>query len=277
MKTFVVLLMLTGIVLANTDMAPTIGVRLQGVDTSLEQIASINVEAQAGNVYSVGCGFDGTYLWVTNGAMQGGGTNNYFLLFEEDGTYFATYNQNGGSGWGLRDLTCDGTYMYGSVTTAIDYYDIGTHLKVGSFIGPQNPNRALAWDGTYFYTGNFGTEVYRLTWNGVSGSTATSTVWSTAATSVYGAAWDALNNCMWVTSADASGIVAEINASGTLVQNHVLVPGGTYGGACMGTGTTDATSTLWILNQGTPDTLLGFAVTPTALSRDTWGAIKAVF
>lgn len=277
MKIVFTLLMLAGLVLANADMAPTVGVAPEGVDTSLLQIASINVEAQAGNVYSVGCGFDGTYLWVTNGAMQGGGTNNYFLLFEEDGTYFATYNQNGGSGWGLRDLTCDGTYMYGSVTSAIEYYDIGTHLKVGSFVGPMNPNRALAYDGTYFYTGNFGSEVYRLTWNGVSGSTATSTVWSTAATSVYGAAWDELNNCMWVTSADASGIVAEINAAGTLVENHVLVSGATYGGACMGTGTTDVTSTLWILSQATPDVLLGFEVTPTALTRDTWGAIKAVF
>ncbi|MFO7625871.1 MAG: hypothetical protein R6V62_01275 [Candidatus Fermentibacteraceae bacterium] len=277
MKTVFLLLMMAGIVLANTDMAPTIGVRPDGVDTSLLQIASIDVETVAGNAYSVGCGFDGTYLWVTNGAGQAGQPTGVFLLFEEDGTYFASYNQNTAPGWGLRDLTCDGTYMYGSVTTAIDYYDIGTHLKVGSFVGPQNPNRALAYDGTYFYTGNFGSEVYRLTWNGVSGSTATSTVWSTAATSVYGAAWDELNNCMWVTSADASGTVAEINASGSLVQNHVLVAGGTYGGACMGTGTTDATSTLWILNQATPDTLLGFEVTPTALTRDTWGAIKAVF
>ncbi len=207
---------------------------------------------------------------------MGGGTHNYFLLFEEDGTYFATFNQNGGSGWGLRDLTCDGTYMYGSLSTAIDYYDIGTRIKVGSFTGPQNPNRALAWDGTHFYTGNFGREVYRLTWNGVSGSTATSTVWSTAATSVYGAAWDEINDCMWVTSSDASGIVAEINEDGTLVQNHILVSGGIYGGACMGT-STGCIGTLWILVQTPSDILGGYEVYPTALGRDTWGAIKAVF
>ncbi len=275
MKIIVTLLLVAGVVLATTDMAPTVGVRPQGVDTWLEQIGSIDVEAVAGNAYSVGCGFDGTYLWATNGAGQAGGTTGVFILFEEDGTYFATYNQNNAPGWGLRDLTFDGTYMYGSVTTAIDYYDVGTHAKVGAFTGPQNPNRALAFDGTYFYTGNFGTEVYRLTWNGVSGSTATSTIWSTAATSVYGAAWDELNDCMWVTSADASGIVAQIDPAGALIANHVLVSGGTFGGACMGSDS--PVNTLWILNQGTPDTLLGFDVNPEALTRDTWGAIKAVF
>lgn len=57
---------------------------------------------------------------------------------------------------------------------------------------------------------------------------------------------------MWVTSADASGIVAELDESGALLANHVLVPGGTYGGACMGTG---STGTLWVLIQGLPDAL----------------------
>jgi hypothetical protein len=272
-KAVVALLMLAGIAPANTDMAPTMGVTPRGVDTLLEKIASINVDAYAGNGCSVGCGFDGTYLWVSNGAGQAGEPTGVFLLFEEDGTFFASFNQNNAPGWGLRDLTCDGSYMYGSLSTTIDYYDIGTHQKVGSFEGPQNPNRALAWDGTCFYTGNFGTEIYRLTWDGVSGSTATSTVWSTAATSVYGAAWDELNDRMWVTSADASGIVAELDESGALLANHVLLPGGTYGGACMGTG---STGTLWVLVQGSSDTLDGYSIF-TALSRDTWGAIKAVF
>ena len=275
MKLLFTVLIMAAFAFANTDMAPQVGVQPQGTDTWLEQIGSINVEAQAGNAYSVGCGFDGTYLWVTNGAGQAGQPTGVFLLFEEDGTFVESFNQNTAPGWGLRDLTCDGTYMYGSVTTAIDYYDIGTHLKVGAFIGPQNPNRALAWDGTYFYTGNFGSEVYRLTWNGVSGSTATSTTWSTAATSVYGAAWDEMNNCMWVTSANASGIVAQIDASGALIENHVLVSGGTYGGACMGSET--PINILWVFNQGTPDTMLAYDVNPKALTRETWGAIKAVF
>lgn len=260
---------------AMTDSAPNISIPMQGADDWFDLVGTIDIETQAGNAYSVGCGFDGTYVWVTNGAGQAGEPTGVFFLFEEDGTFVTSFDQNTAPGWGLRDLCCDGTYMYGSVSTAIDYYDIGTHEKVGSFTGPQNPNRALAYDGTYFYTGNFGTEVYQLTWDGVSGSTASSTTWSTAATSVYGAAWDPLNDCMWVTSADASGIVAQIDPSGTLITTFTPVSGGTYGGATMGSET--PINILWIFNQGSPDQVFGYEVNPEALERDTWGSIKSLF
>jgi hypothetical protein len=275
MKIFAICLALSVVAFAATDAAPTVGINHPPTDDMWDIVATIEAESYAGNVYSVGVGFDGTYVWVTNGAMQGGATEGKFLLFEEDGTYVMDVAQNNAPGWGLRDLTCDGTYMYGSVTSAIDYYDITTYEKVGSFTGPQNPNRALAYDGTYFYTGNFGTEVYQLTWDGVSGSTASSSVWSTAATSVYGAAWDELNNCMWVTSADASGTVAQLDETGALVTNYYPVAGGTYGGASMGSMT--PVNILWILNQGTPDQAFGFDVNPVSLERDTWGSIKSLF
>ncbi len=261
---------------AMTDSAPNTSVPQQGsTDAFFDQIGTIDAEASAGNAYSVGCGFDGTYVWVTNGAGQAGAGTGLFLLFMEDGTFVTSFDQNAASGWGLRDLCFDGTYMYGSVSNAIDYYDVTTYEKVGAFTGPQNPNRALAYDGTYFYTGNFGTEVYQLTWDGVSGSTASSSTWSTAATSVYGAAWDEINQCMWVTSADASGIVAQIDGSGALISTYTPVPGGTYGGATMGS--TVPINTLWIFNQGDPDQVFGYDVTPDALTRDTWGSIKSLF
>lgn len=260
---------------AMTDSAPYTSTGQQGADGMWDLVGTIDAETYAGNAYSVGCGFDGTYVWITNGAGQAGAGTGLFLRFMEDGTFVDSFPQNSAAGWGLRDLCCDGTYMYGSVTSAIDYYDITTLEKVGAFTGPQNPNRALAYDGTYFYTGNFGVEVYQLTWDGVSGSTASSTTWSTAATSVYGAAWDPLNNCMWVTSADASGIVAEIDATGAFVANHTPVAGGTYGGATMGS--TTPINTLWIFNQGTPDQALGYDVLVSSLSRDTWGSIKSLF
>ena len=275
MKILTVCLAVAFVAFGMTDHAPNISVPQQGTDAWFDQIGTIDVETAAGNAYSVGCGFDGTYVWVTNGAGQAGEPTGLFLLFQEDGTFVTSFNQNTAPGWGLRDLCCDGMYMYGSVSTAIDYYDISTYEKVGAFTGPQNPNRALAYDGTYFYTGNFGTEVYQITWDGVSGSTASSSVWSTAATSVYGAAWDEIGQCMWVTSADASGIVAQIDASGALIDTYTPVAGGTYGGATMGS--TVPINTLWIFNQGTPDQVLGYDVTPDALSRDTWGSIKSLF
>jgi hypothetical protein len=232
-----------------TDSAPNISVPQQGSDAFFDPVGTIEAETYAGNAYSVGCGWDGTYVWVTNGAGQAGQPTGVFLLFEEDGTFVEQFNQNTAPGWGLRDLCCDGTYMYGSVSTAIDYYDISTHEKEGCFYGPQNPNRALAYDGT-------------------------STTWSTAATSVYGAAWDPIGNCMWVTSADASGIVAQIDDTGALITTYTPVAGGTYGGATMGS--TSPINMLWIFNQGTPDQVLAYDVS-TALDRDTWGSIKSLF
>ena len=84
--------MLAGIAPANTDMAPTMSVTPRGVDTLFEKIASIDVEAYAGNGCSVGCGFGGTYLWVSNGAGQAGQPTGVFLLIEEDGTCFYAGN-----------------------------------------------------------------------------------------------------------------------------------------------------------------------------------------
>lgn len=277
MRTVLVLVIMAALAFAHNETAArTTMAPAPETDSWLEEIGYFEVESYAGNVYSVGCGFDGEYLWVTNGAGQGGAGTGVFMLFEEDGTYVTSFPQNSAPGWGLRDLTCDGTYMYGSVSTRIDYYDITSREKVGAFYGPQNPNRALAYDGTYFYTGNFGTDVYRLTWNGVSGSTATSTLWSSAATSIYGAAWDELNQCMWTTSADYSGVVAQIDADGNLIENHTLISGGIYGGACMGT-LNGKGNTLWVFEQGSPDAMHAYDVNPESLTRETWGAIKAVF
>ena len=198
-----------------------------------------------------------------------------FYLFSHDGILLDSFPQVEAPGWGLRDLCCDGTYMFGSVTSNIDYYDITTYTKVGSFVGALNPNRALAYDGTYFYTSSFSTDVLQLTWDGVSGSTATSTTWSTNATSAYGAAWDTLGDCLWVTSANGTGTVDQIASDGSLIDHHILMPGATMGGATMAL--VAPINELYILEQGSPDGMHGYDVNPTALERETWGSIKSLF
>lgn len=281
MMRFVLLpLMCLGLLIAATDMAPTVAVNPPaGTTDFFTQFAAYDVEAMAGNQYVVGCGHYNGYLLATSGAALGGAGTGLFTVLDYDGNFLENIDQNNAPSWGLRDLTTCGTYIYGSHTSLIEYYDPSglpnDLVKVGAFTGNQNPNRALAHDGTYFYTGNFGTEVYRLTWDGVSGSTATSSIWSTAATSVYGAAWDDVNNCMWVTSADYSGIVAQIDEDGNLIANHTPISGGIYGGVTMGQSTPE--NHLWILEQGTPDMLRGYDITPVSLSRGTWGSIKTVF
>ncbi len=277
MNAFSVCMVIIVSALAATDAPPVTGISPPQADSFWDLVGTIEVENYAGNPYCVGCGLDGSYLWVTNGAGQSGEPTGQILIFEENGTFVTSFEQNNAPGWGLRDLCFNGTYIYGSVSSFIDYYDTETYEKVGAFIGPQDPNRALAYDGIYFYTGNFGNEIYRLTWDGVSGSTAGSSVWSTAATTVYGAAWDAVNGVMWVTSADGSGTVAQLDQNGELIDNYYPVTGGTYGGATMSSFSSPV-NTLWILNQGATDEVLGYDLNPCSpLQRDTWGSIKSIF
>ncbi len=276
MKLFALLMVMAVTAFAMTDSAPTVGISQPGTDTWLEEIAYFDLEGGGiPNVYTVGCGWDGTYFWITNGAGQAGASTGMFYFFDHDGVLVDSTDQNAAPGWGLRDLCCDGTYMYGSVSTAIDYYDINTREKVGAFTGPMSPNRALAWDGMYFYTGSFSTDVTQITWDGVSGSTASSTVWSSQATSVYGAAWDAINDCLWVTSGDASGTIDQIAADGSLIDHHIVIAGSSYGGATMALSA--PINELFVIEQGDPDALHGYDVNPVALDRDTWGSIKSLF
>ncbi len=79
--------------------------------------------------------------------------------------------------------------MYGSESTVVQYYD-ASYVQAGYFIhSAVSPNRAMAWDGTYFYTGSFAADIYQVTWDGVSGSSASSTLWSSAVANggTYGA------------------------------------------------------------------------------------------
>lgn len=279
MNIFPVFILILATAGSNTDPSPAPGYHTEEVRSFFDLICTIDVELWAGNGCSVGCGFDGTYLWVTNGAeFAGTSPTGKFLLFEEDGTFVTSFDQNEAPGWGLRDLCCDGLFIFGSLGTSIDYYDISTHQKAGSFIGPEDPNRAMAYRSSdnSFFTGNFGNILYRLTWDGVSGSTASSSIWSTQCVEIYGASWDWRNDCMWVTSCDGSGTITQLDSEGNLIYHHTPVAGGQYGGATMGN--TYSPNTLWILLQSSPDQLLAYDVEPDAhLDRNTWGSIKSMF
>lgn len=276
MKFFALVLVMAVAAFAMTDSAPEAGISQPEVDDWLDEIAYFDLEGGGiPNVYTVGCGWDGVNFWITNGAGQAGSGTGMFYVFDHAGILIDSFPQNSAPGWGLRDLCCDGVYMYGSVSSAIDYYDISTNEKVGAFTGPINPNRAMAFDGVCFYTSSFSTDVYQLTWDGVSGSTAANTVWSTAATSAYGAAWDALGDCLWVTSANGTGIIDQIAADGSLIEHHTVISGATWGGATMALSV--PVNELFCLEQGSPDCMHGYDVTPVSLERDTWGSIKSLF
>ena len=278
MRYIFILICLTGVVLASgADISPNPGTP-GAAEADLTQLDYFDIEAMGASNLCVGVGFDGTNFWVTDAQSAGGPLWIHIITGTSPHTLVTTVDQNGTSGWGLRDLCWDGTYMYGSESTIVQYYD-ASYARAGSFThSAVSPNRAMGWDGTYFYTGSFSADIYQVTWDGVSGSSASSTLWSSAVANggTYGAAWDAGNNCLWVSTASGDGMLYQLDAAGALITSYSLLPEcETAGGCTMADYTVDADQ-LWVLAQATPDGVYCWEVT-VALERDTWGSIKTVF
>ncbi len=280
MRFMIMLICITGCILAsNADISPNPGTP-GAADADLTQLDSFDIDALGGSGRSVGVGFDGTNFWVTDAVNTGGHLKILIITGTGPHTLVTSVDQNGTSGWGLRDLCWDGTYMYGSESTVIQYYD-ATYARAGSFThSAVSPNRAMAWDGTYFYTASFGSDLYQVTWDGVSGSTASSTVWSppVANGATYGMAYDAGGNCMWVSTATnpGDGMLYQYNMSGVLMASYDLTPESPTSGGCTMADYTVDIDQLWVLSQGAPDIVYCWE-TAVSLERDTWGSIKTVF
>jgi hypothetical protein len=228
--------------------------------------------------YCVGVGFDGTYLWVSAG-NQGTGQCSFYIINPDDGSLVDTQVQGGGAtSWGHRDLCWDGSYMFGSYNQNIDgFADPATFS--GFFVGPINPNRALAFDGTYFYTGGFGQYLYQLTWDGSFGSVAGAVILDGPIDGTYGLAYDCILGHLWMTTADYSGNIFEYGLDGFLWNVYTTLPEYDIQGGC-----TMANSlfgfVLVVLQQYSPDTLTYYDLghtTPSPVNEGTWGSIKSLF
>ena len=282
MRMYLVLLLVAGLALAGStaDTSPYIsGSPTNPGEADFDVLTSFSVEDFSVSVYSVGIGWDGEYLWITEGVAVGGSGLNQIYIADRDGNLITQVDQNGTSSWGLRDLCFDGDYMYGSDDSDVDYYDPSTYEKVGSYTCTAvSPNRAEAWDGTYFYTGSFSNTIYQVEWDGVSGSTATATAWSTAVANggTYGAAYDQWDDCLWVSTASSDGALYQIDMDGNLIDTHSILPEvPTAGGCCIAP--YDGQDQLWVLAQGDPDEAICFDIHPDALAPATWGEIKTLF
>ena len=211
------------------------------------------------NAYSVGVGFDGTNFWVSAGDQQTGVCE--FYVYDEYGTQLDNQPQGGGAtGWGHRDMAWDGTDMFGSYSLNINgFSDIYTYD--GYFVGPINPNRAMAYDGTYFYTCGFGTDLYQLDWDGVWGSTATATDLGGPWSGAYGLAYDSIFNCLWMTTADYSGNLYQLDMNGNLLNTYTTLPEYDIHGGCT-MAPTRFGDVLVILVQSDPDKLVFYEVHP---------------
>ncbi len=189
----------------------------------LDSLDYIDLEALGVSNYCKGVGYDTDgRFWVTDAASQAGDTNRIHII-SLNGTLITTVKQKETTGLGLYDLCWDGTYMFGSSSNEVQFYD-GWYYYVDSYYCYAcSPNRAQAIDNWgYRYTGNLSNVVYQVDWDGVFGSTASYTVWSTAIANggVSGAAYDSYTDCLWVTTASGDNLIYQLDMDGSLIYEH---------------------------------------------------------
>jgi hypothetical protein len=178
--------------------------------------------------------------------------------------------QNTSSPWGWRDIAWDGEYLYASDDTQIDIFDPVSGTVVGSQNGPENPNRALAYDPAtdHFWTANFSSSIYEFDRSGV----VINTYPNSSGLSIYGMAWDDASDdgpWLWIFSQDGSPMLQfsqfdPINGTftGTVFYGVDNGSGGIAGGAGFSTDWDPTLGVIFGLQQGTPDLVKGYEITP---------------
>ncbi len=265
------------LVLAVASFAGTNEYTSPGTPSATDGTFSIVYEFPLEDIYCVGIGFDGTYIWVSAGDMGSGICQ--FYIFDDMGNLMFTFAQGAGAtSWGHRDLCFDGTYMYGSYNTEIHAFDTSGNY-VGFFNGPGiSPCRALAYDGTYFYTSGFSEPIWRGQWDGVFGSTPAWVQIAPAISGCYGMAYDWANACLWVTTADYTGDLLQFAMDGSPLGTHTFLPEYDIQGGCTMAGTASWGMVLAVLQQFTPDMVTFYDVdSSTPVEPASWTAIKAMY
>ncbi len=272
MQAFVSMMILTILAVSasatDQDLAPK-SVGADPRDGTFPILGSIPLEM---NVYCVGVGHDGTYFWVSAGDQATGQCE--FYILDEYGNLVDNVPQGGGAtGWGHRDLCWDGTYMYGSSSILVDAFG-PDYMFAGSFEGCLDPNRALAFDGTYFYTAGFSEELTRME---VVGGAAICTylgVWDGA----YGLAYDSLADALYMSTANATGNLHCLTTAGALLNTYTTLPEYDHHGGCTMAATAQFGAILCVLMQAVPDALVFYDMDHnTPVVAESWSAIKAMF
>jgi hypothetical protein len=266
--------------LASVSASATQDVAAPATPSATEDMFDMLFSFDLPNDYSVGIGWDGSYFWISSGSTQTGYCE--FYIFDEYGNLVdGPIHQGGGAtGWGHRDMCYDGSYMFGSYSSFVDGFADPMTFS-GYFVGPINPCRAMAYDGTNFYTCGFSMNLYRMVWDGNWGSVATSTSLSGPWSGCYGLAYDATNGgCLWMSTADYSGDVYQLDMNGNQIAVYsTLFQGYDIHGGCTMACTEQFGNVLAILMQSSPDQVAFYDVeaAPSPADEGSWGAIKALF
>jgi hypothetical protein len=151
----------------------------------------------------LGCEYANGTFWIT-GANSGSMPNKVYRL-DNEGNYVGEFDQWSTSVWGWRDLTYDGTCLYGSDSYTIHAFDTtGTPMPGMNINAPISPCRALAYDPArdHFWSQTFAGLLYEFGRDG--------TIYSQGNTGIAtptGMAWDNADpNGPWLWIFDQSGI-----------------------------------------------------------------------
>jgi hypothetical protein len=237
-----------------------------------DSVLAFDPQTPTGDARILGIEFANGFFWLT-GAGDGTGADSVHK-FDPAGNHVGTYPQSTTSAWGWRDLAWDGTYLYGSDSPTLIQLDIssGAPIPTGVTIpGPENPNRALAYDPAtdHFWTANFSGPIYEFDRAGNIINTYANTK------SVYGMAWDALTPggpWLWVHSQDGTpgmeiskfdpvnGVYTSESWQSDLIDGNTT---GIAGGACFTNEWSAPLPTIFVVGQGSPvDFVYGYDMTP---------------
>jgi hypothetical protein len=255
-------------------------------------VFEIDVGTITGDSYLVGCEFDGEYFYVTGGTGTMPSPTVYVI--DTAGTLISSDAQASHStGWGWRDIAWDYAYrgadridtLYSSVNNNVDKwgYDFAgdSLIYYGSFVGAQNPNRALAYDGDdeWFFTATFSNPCYKFSKTNPNIQSVPNT-WA-----MYGAAYDAGHPTtdgpwVWWHSQNDPGTGQQLmihqmepqtmNFTGvTLAPDPTTASAGIAGGLCYWSDFRGM-DVLFGLSQDTPDYIFGVFVrmTPTGIEQE---------
>ena len=223
------------------------------VDDVGDIIFDIDVQAITGDDQCLGCEYVPPYLWVTGGGGTGGGVeNSLYKIDPVAGTLEATYLQNTTSAWGMRDLCYDPVVdlLYAGDDNGFYSIDPADGTVTTVFTGAIGACiRALAYDGTNFWTKSFAGDLYEFD---IAGNIINSYA---DPLSTYGMAYDSFENCLWLFAAPTTFYQYDLSGASTGTSYALVLPnGGIIGGAFYEEGgLVSGKTVLGCLGQGTPD------------------------